>query len=233
MARGDAFDNWAAVAAAVPQAARAERERAFWQAMVERFGWRRVVDAGCGAGFHLSILHDLGVDGVGFDAALGVLAGRLVAKAAGADLLRPPFADGAFDAALCLGNTFSLLPSRASQREGLTALMRLARPGGLILLQGEDVGDLAGAGPMLRTRRLDETSVHVRVFERVGRKVRMMTGVAREGGDATLEEAWLLPTSEGALSRMATSLGLVRATLPAPPPGGAAAWWAAFSVPSS
>jgi SAM-dependent methyltransferase len=233
MAKSSASDGWAAAAAVVPQAARAERERPFWHAMVAHFGWRTVADAGCGAGFHLSLLRDLGVDGVGFDAALGVLAGHLVAKAAGADLLRPPFADGAFDAALCLGNTISLLPSRAAQREGLAALMRVTRAGGLVLLQGEDAGNLAAAGPMVRTRRLDETSVHVRVFERVGRKVRMLTGVAREGHDATLEEARLLPTSERTLSRMAGGLGLVRAALPAPPPGGTAAWWAAFSVPST
>jgi SAM-dependent methyltransferase len=232
MARSSAGDSWAALAAVLPQAARAERERPFWQALVKDSGWHRVVDAGCGAGFHLRLLRELGVDGVGFDAALTALVGRLVGKVVGGDLLRPPLRDRAFDASLCLGNTFSLLPSRTLQREGLAALARLTRPGGMILLQGENAGELTAAGPVVRTRRLEGDGVHLRVFERVGRRVRMLAGIAREGHDAGLEEAWLLPTSPTTLGRTAHALGLVRTALPAPPPTSGAGWWAAFSVPS-
>jgi SAM-dependent methyltransferase len=224
--------HWAAVAAALPEQARAERERPFWQALAGRFSWRKVVDAGCGAGFHLRLLVALGVETVGFDAALAALAGRVPSAVVGGDLLHPPLADGVFDAALCLGNTFSLLPSRALQREGLGALMRLARTGGVVLLQGEDVGALVTGGPIVRTRRLDGAVVHVRVFERVGRRVRMLAGVTRDGVDAPLSPTWLLPTSPTVVGRMARGLDLVPVALPAPPPSSGSGWWAAFTVRS-
>jgi SAM-dependent methyltransferase len=235
MARNDRIargDSWAVVAAALPQQARAEHERPFWQALARSFGWRKVVDAGCGGGFHLRLLRELAVDAVGFDAALEALAGRSVAEVVCADILRAPFADGTFDATLCLGNTISLLPSRSLQRDGLSALMRLVRPGGLVLLQGEDTGALVVGGPVVRARSLNEAAVHVRVFERVGRRVRMLAGVVAGATDAPLQATWLLPTSAETVARLARSLGLVVVPLPVPPPTSSAGWWAAFSVPS-
>jgi SAM-dependent methyltransferase len=233
MAEGSAGDSWAAAVAALPQAARAERERPFWQALAGGFGWRRVVDAGCGAGFHLGLLRGLGVDAVGFDAALEALGGRPLAEVACADILRPPFAARTFDAALCLGNTISLLASRSLQRDALASLARLTRPGGVIIVQGEEAGDLTAAAPVVRVRRVGAARVHIRVFERRGRKVRMLAGAAPEDEDAWLREAWLLPTSPSAVGRLATSLGLTPVNLLESPPTGGSGWWAAFSVPSS
>jgi SAM-dependent methyltransferase len=224
--------HWAAVAATLPEQARAECERPFWQVLGGGFGWRKVVDAGCGAGFHLRLLRELGMEAVGFDAAIAALAGRPTSAVVSGDLLHPPLADGVFDAALCLGNTLSLLPSRRSQREGLGALMRLVHPGGVVLLQGEDVGTLVAAGPVVRTRRLDGAAVHVRLFERFGRRVRMLAGVTRDDVDAPLAVTWLLPTSPAVVGRVARGLGLVPVALPAPPPSSGTGWWAAFSVRS-
>lgn len=225
-----AEDNWATVAAALPQEARAERERPFWQALAGNFGWHRVVDAGCGAGFHLGLLRELGVHAVGFDAAVSALALRPIGSVAVGDLLHPPLRESAFDAALCLGNTFSLLPSRSAQREALAALAGLVRPGGVVLLQGEDAGALVSGGALVRTRRIDATTVHVRVFERVGRRVRMLAGVVRPGEEARLAVSWLLPTSPAALARPARGLGLLPVMLPLPAPGGGTSWWASFSL---
>lgn len=224
--------NWAAVAAALPQAARTERERPFWRALVAAWGWHRAVDAGCGSGFHLALLRELGVHAVGFDAAVSALAVRGAADVAAGDLRTPPLRAGSFDAALCLGNTISLLPDRGAQREALAALAGLVRPGGVVLVQGEDAGALVRGGALVRTRRIDATTVHVRVFERAGRRVRMLAGVSRNGGEAALEKAWLLPTSPRTLARMARGVALAPLALPAAPPGGAG-WWAAFSARST
>ena len=220
------------MAAALPEKARAERERPFWQAVVGRFGWRKVVDAGCGAGFHLRLLREVGVEAVGFDAALDALVGRVGPAAFAGDLKAPPLRERSFDAALCLGNTFSLLASRALQREGLGALTRLVCTGGVVVLQGEDVGTLVAGGPVVRTRRLDGAAVHVRMFERVGRRVRMLAGVTRDDMDAPLTATWVLPTSPAVVGRMARGLGLVRVALPAPPPASGKGWWAVLSVRS-
>ncbi|MBZ5590056.1 MAG: class I SAM-dependent methyltransferase [Acidobacteriia bacterium] len=223
-------DNWAAVAAALPMAARAERERPFWKALAAAWGWRRVVDAGCGAGFHLGMLRGLGVHAVGFDASIAVLAEHRVANLAAGDLRTPPLRAGSFDAALCLGNTISLLPDRQGQRETLAALASLVRPGGVVLLQGEDAGELVSVGALVRTRRIDANTVHVRVFERAGRRVRMLAAVVRPGEEARLAVSWLLASSPASLAKLAPGLGLLPATLPLPGPGGGASWWAAFNV---
>jgi SAM-dependent methyltransferase len=225
-------NGWAAVAAALPQEVRAERERPFWRELAASWAWQRVVDAGCGSGFHLGLLRELGVHAVGFDAALAALAGRPSGGVVAGNLLSPPLREGAFDAALCLGNTFSLLPGRAAQHRAIAALAELVRPHGVVLLQGEDAGALVAGGPVVRSRRIDGATVHVRIFQRVGPRVRMLAGMARDGAEAALEEAWLVPTSPQLLVRNARGLPLTPTELPAVPPGGAG-WWAAFSVRST
>ena len=225
--------SWAATAASLPQAARAQREGPFWQGLATRLGWRRVADAGCGAGFHLGLLRALGVDAVGFDLALDSVAASRVRPVIVGDIARPPLRGGVFDAALCLGNTLSLLPDRAAQREVLAALGALVRPGGVVLLQGEDAGLIVRDGPVARTRRIDAASVHVRVFARAGRRVRMLAGVVRDDADTSLHGTWLLPTSRAFLRRMAAEIGLAPVSLPDSPPGGGVAWWLAVSARSS
>ncbi len=225
--------GWAAAAAALPATARAERERPFWQALAAAWRWRRVADAGCGSGFHVRLLRGLGVGSVGFDAALVALtAGRLPGVLAG-DAAHPPLRAGTFDAALCLGNTFSLLASRTVQGNVLAALARLVRPGGVVLLQGEDSGVLAAGGPLVRARRAGDGATHVRVFERAGRRVRMLAAVVGNGAEARLAATLLVPTSAAAVERLAAAHGLAPLSLPAAPPGGGATWWVALSVPCS
>jgi SAM-dependent methyltransferase len=188
-----------------------------------------VVDAGCGAGFHLRLLADLGVESCGFDLAPAVLPRGAAVVAA--DLLCPPFAAGVFDAALCLGNTLSLLPSRALQMQALRALALLVRPGGAVLVQGEATGALVREGPAARVRRLTGGAVHIRVFERAGRRVRMLAGVLTPAAEARLAETFLLPTLPGVVTRLARRAGLRIVPLPAPPPASSVGWWLALSVP--
>lgn len=224
-----ASDRWARTAAALPTGARAERERRFWDALSQAWRWRRVVDAGCGSGFHLGLLGELGVEAVGFDLALAVLPRGAAGRTFAADLRYPALRAGAFDAALCLGNTLSLLASRSAQLEALGALAALVREGGVVLVQGEDVGALVAGGPVVRTRRLGDGTTHVRVFDRVGRRVAMYAGVVADDAAASLDRTWLLPTSAPALRRLARAVGLAPAVLPVAPPGGGPTWWSALS----
>lgn len=220
-------DAWAQAAAALPQDARWQREAPFWRSVGERWGWRRVADAGCGAGFHVSLLAALGVDTVGFDLSLAALHLAPVGRRVAGDLVLPPLRKGTFDGVLCLGNTMSLLPTRSAQRRALDALAALLRPGGVLLLQGEDAGALVAAAPLVRTRSLAEGGVHVRVFERRGRRVRMLAGVVPPAGEAGLGETWLLPTTAAVVAQVGRRAGLQPAALPANPPTGAG-WWLAL-----
>jgi len=225
-------EGWAGAAATLPTDARSERETPFWRELVERLGWHRVADAGCGSGFHLALLCGLGIEVVGFDRALGPLAGAPNGTVVVGDLLAPPLERRAFDAVICLGNTISLLPSRDAQRRSLRELAELLRPGGTLLLQGEDAGALVADGPVLRTRTLSDGSVHVRAFERHGTRVRMLAGVVATGGEANAHGVWILPTTAASLARMARPLGLRPSPLPVDPPGAGATWWVLLRSPS-
>lgn len=216
------------MAAALPQAERRVREFPFWRALAERWAWRKVADAGCGAGFHLALLHELGVGALGFDLAVAALRSAPRGAVGVANVLAPPFRPVAFDAVLCLGNTVSLLPDRAAQHRALAALGTLLRPGGVLIVQGEDAARHVAHGPVVRTRRVGAETVHVRVFERRGRRVRMLAGVAPLGGEAAVEGTLLLPTSAKTIRRAARPLGLSPLELPAPPPGAGPAWWVAL-----
>jgi SAM-dependent methyltransferase len=212
-------------------AERAERERPFWRSLVGALGWRQVADAGCGSGFHVALLRELGVETIGFDMALSVVmngAGSVVG-----DLGQPPLRPGTFDAALCLGNTISLVTSREAQTRALASLASLVRPGGSVLVQGEDVGVLVADGPVARTRALEDGKWHVRVFERKGRRVQMLAGVTRPDSETPLEATLILPTTRRTLVRLARTVGLGPIGLPAAPPAGATTWWTAFSAPST
>jgi SAM-dependent methyltransferase len=219
-------ERWAGSAASLPTDERSRREAPFWQRLAGELGWRLVADAGCGAGFHVRLMRSLGVRIHGCDLALDALLAGERAGVAACDLLAPALRSGAADAVLCLGNTFSLLPSRDAQRRALSALASLLRPGGALLLQGEDAAAAVAAGPLLRTRQLADGSVHVRAFERRGARVRMLAGAAAPGAEAPLHGVWLLPTNAASLARMARPLGLRPAPLPVAPPGAAVTWWA-------
>jgi SAM-dependent methyltransferase len=227
----DERDRWARGAAALPTEERYRRELPFWRSLATAFGWRVVVDAGCGAGFHVKLLRSLDVTVVGFDFSLSsLLAGERRGVAVG-DLLAPPLAAHA-DAAICLGNTISLLPSRAAQRQAVAALAAVLRPGGSLLVQGEDAAAIVVAGPIVRTRRLADGRVHVRAFERRGPRVHMLAGLVEPGQEAPLERAVFLPTTPASLERLAHPLGLRAAPLPAAPPGSGATWWLLLESPA-
>jgi len=219
------------VAAALPQGDRFVRETPFWRTLVTTWGWHAVLDAGCGAGFHVRLLRANGVDVVGFDLAPAALREAPRGLVMAADLLRPGVRAHAFDAVLCLGNTISLLANRHTQRQALGAMADALKPGGILLLQGEDAGALVSSAPQARVRTLADGSFHLRVFVRRGARVQMSAGVGRAGRDTSLATSWLLPTSPATLLGMTKQHGLAPVTLPAQPPAGpASSWWWALRV---
>ena len=228
----DVKDRWARGAAALPTEERFNRELPFWRRLTSELGWRVVVDAGCGAGFHVKLLRSLDIAVTGFDFSLtSLLAGERHGVAVG-DLLAPPLATRT-DAVICLGNTMSLLPSRAAQRQALAALAAVLKPGGALLLQGEAAAAIVASSPIVRTRLLADGRVHVRAFERRGARVRMLAGVVAPGKEAPLEQAWMLPTAPAALTRLARPLGLRSAPLPVSPPGAGPTWWLLLHLQAS
>jgi len=106
----------------------------------------RVLEVGCGSGMVLSTILQNGQRGFGVDlseklirraAAFGVDRTRLDLLAAEAAGL--PFRDGVFDRVLCY-SVFQCFPDRGYARRALRELVRVCKPGGMIL-----VGDVFGA----------------------------------------------------------------------------------------
>jgi len=103
-------------------------------------GARRILDAGCGTGRHVAALREEGLLAYGADASEEMV-GRARAfgdpewfcewrmgDAPPADLKAP------FDAAICLGNTWSMLTGQHDAERAAAALRSLLRPGGSLLV---------------------------------------------------------------------------------------------------
>ncbi|MDP9363688.1 MAG: class I SAM-dependent methyltransferase, partial [Chloroflexota bacterium] len=116
----------------------AEAERAMIEGLRVRLAGRgRCLDAGVGTGAVALPLARAGIPLVGLDRSRAML-GALVAKGDGGppfplvrgDLVRLPFVDGAFGAAVA-ANVFHLI---AAWREATAELVRVVGPGGLLLV---------------------------------------------------------------------------------------------------
>jgi ubiquinone/menaquinone biosynthesis C-methylase UbiE len=97
-----------------------------------------LLDVGCGAGRALLALTAQGYRVIGIDLSLPMLrAGHRLApdtSFGGANLLRLPFADNTFSAALMFFGALQHTPGQAGRREAFAALARVVAPGGRLVL---------------------------------------------------------------------------------------------------
>jgi len=106
--------------------------------------WRpqRILDLCCGHGRHLAPLLERGYAAVGLDASdLMVTRAQAAVRRTGrrgsvvrGEAQHLPFAEGAFDVALCLFNSFGYLASDEGNEQVLRETARCLRPGGRFLL---------------------------------------------------------------------------------------------------
>ncbi|UCE18681.1 MAG: class I SAM-dependent methyltransferase [Gemmatimonadota bacterium] len=108
--------------------ARFEKERGFFEGLKQEYGLRKVLDAGCGTGFHSVLLAKLGLEVTGIDSSTDMLkkAGEHI-RAHNVDVRfqRATFQDMGlrrdekFDAVVCMGNS---LPHLHTEREIVLSL---------------------------------------------------------------------------------------------------------------
>jgi len=152
----------------------------------------RVLDLACGWGRHLRLLRQAGHDVVGVDlsvallrrargagAGLRVLPPPLVA----ADMLRLPFAGGAFDAVLNLATSLGLFLDDDRALRALREARRVLRPGGRLLIEGMN-GEAAVAEFAERDAWTLEDGTGVRVRRRLDAARRVSHEVLRWRGPA-------------------------------------------------
>jgi ubiquinone/menaquinone biosynthesis C-methylase UbiE/uncharacterized membrane protein YbhN (UPF0104 family) len=99
---------------------------------------RRGLDVGCGQGWYVARMRQLGCDVQGVDTSAGqiALARRHVgdpALVAEGSVLNIPAADESFDFVYCI-NVLHHLPSEAEQRRAFDELLRVLEPGGLLFV---------------------------------------------------------------------------------------------------
>jgi glycine/sarcosine N-methyltransferase len=119
-------------------------EKPFFRLLVDRYGIRTAVDAGCGTGFHSLLLAQLGVEVTAVDVSPDML--RLLEAHAGSLGLQitslessfrelPLKLHAPFDTLFCLGNSLAHLLSESDLRESLRSFAAVLRTGGVLFLQ--------------------------------------------------------------------------------------------------
>jgi ubiquinone/menaquinone biosynthesis C-methylase UbiE len=137
--------------------ARAEAEGTFFRDLLKQHDVKRVLDAATGTGYHAVKLRQAGFD---VDASDG--SPNMVEKAKEnaekhgvtdvdfrvADWTKLPnvFKEGAYDAVVCLGNSFTHLHKEADQEAALAGMIRMLRPGGILVLDQRNYDKILDKG---------------------------------------------------------------------------------------
>jgi ubiquinone/menaquinone biosynthesis C-methylase UbiE len=112
-----------------------ERVRAAEARLIRRYARGRILDAGCGTGYHLRALNDV----VGVDVSEEMLkqarkVGKHVEKA---DIERLPFGQGEFDTVLCLYSVLNV----CNWREAVKEICRVIKSKGMIVVSVSSLYD--------------------------------------------------------------------------------------------
>jgi SAM-dependent methyltransferase len=98
-----------------------------------------VLDAGCGAGRHLSVLRERGCRAMGMDLSAHLLSQAILSgPSVLADLRAPPFRSGSFGMVAAFFTVFGYLERREDDLALLSALTELVAPGGTLYLDLPD-----------------------------------------------------------------------------------------------
>ncbi len=137
-----AFEEFAdAYEAMIDWPKRLANEEPFYRRVFERVGAGRVLDAACGAGRHAAMFHSWGMQVEGADVSEAMI--RRCREAYGeSETLRwvvrgfqePPEEPGAFDVAICTGNSLALAPELVTIELAVRRLIEAVRPGGAVVL---------------------------------------------------------------------------------------------------
>jgi SAM-dependent methyltransferase len=205
-----AFDRLAPVYDALTDAVpRAGREADALREVLGPLGVRSVHVAACGPGHLVRALAARGYEAEGSDAAPAMVerarAGGLAVRLL--DLARPPPGiRGDRDAVLCLGNSLPCVGGLGDVRRALRTLLRLARPGGHVLVHSQNLARLGPdeivTGPVRAARLAGRETILLRHFHPTGRHVNMHVVVLEREEDgwretvvpvrlARIEPGWL------------------------------------------
>jgi SAM-dependent methyltransferase len=144
---------------------RLAHEGPFYRRLFEQLGVRRVLDAACGTGRHAAMFHEWQLQVEGADLSPNMIARARAAFGEPPGLRwtvrpfdEPPEPAGAFDAAICVGNSLALAPDLETVARAVQCLLAAVRPGGAAVFHVLNLWRLDD-GPCLwqkcRTARLE------------------------------------------------------------------------------
>ena len=171
-------------------------EKPFFRLLVERYGIKKALDAGCGSGFHSLLLSQLGVKVTAVDLSAEML--RLTQEHARRydvklKVLRGSFGDlgtlikDRFDAVFVMGNSLAHLLSHADLTKSLQSLSSLVDPEGILFAQSLNYERILATKDRIQsTKDVGDTSI-VRFYEYDEDGI-IFNILTRQKGSGTVEE---------------------------------------------
>lgn len=150
------------------------RERPFFRLLVERYGIRTALDAGCGTGFHSLLLARLGVQVTALDLSPNMLA---IAEAHAKEMQLsvrfvegtfhslPSTAPGPYDAIFSLGNSLAHLLTKDDLAQSLAAFAETLSPRGILFLQNLNYDRIMAKKERIQSVKEEEKITFIRSYE--------------------------------------------------------------------
>jgi 2-polyprenyl-3-methyl-5-hydroxy-6-metoxy-1,4-benzoquinol methylase len=201
---------------------RFKREGRFFQTIVERFGIRSALDAGCGTGFHALLLAQLGVQVTAVDISPRMIYrlqehARRMNLSVHSEALNLRDLDetltGNMDAVFCMGNTLAHAEDPADLTIILNRFVNLLRPGGILLLQTLNYEKILSEAKLIQNVKEQGGVFYVRFYEYAGSRIRFhILRLSRSGTEAThsLRSVTLTPFRMKDLTDSAAHAGFVK-----------------------
>ena len=153
---------------------RFDKERPFFQALIDRFHFRTALDAGCGSGFHSLLLSELGVDVLGVDVSAEML--RLAEEHARERNASIRTLQGSFEnlgdliqerfgSAFVMGNSLVHLLSAARLEKALQNFATVLEPRGVLVVQMLNYERIVARREHIQNEKKDGTRTFVRSYD--------------------------------------------------------------------
>lgn len=172
------------------------QEKPFFRLLVERYGIKRALDAGCGSGFHSLLLSQLGVEVTAVDLSSEML--RLTQEHARHYEVKLKVLKGSFhelgtlikdrfDAVFVMGNSLAHLLTHAELTKSLQSLSSLVAPEGILFAQNLNYERILAAKDRIQSTKDAGDRSFVRFYEYDEEGI-IFNILTRQKGGGTVEE---------------------------------------------